>query len=127
MGKKSGLEFTKVGALLRAARSAVGVSRQAAAKWVRVSEGTVQNWEDAASPNALRLVLYMRELCARSDLGREFVLQILGLRPEGTPPIDEELERKLDLVRKTHGHEDRVVRAAFTMLEEALRATEVEA
>lgn len=62
----------------------------------------------------------MRELVGRSDLAREFVLQILGLRPEGDIETDEELQRKLALVRAAHGHESRTVRAIFASLEDAL-------
>lgn len=86
----------KVGALLRAARDILRVSRATAAAWVGVTEGTIQNWEGGASDSALRSIFYLRELAARSDLSRDFVLQILGLGEgvtEGDPELQEWLHR----------------------------------
>src|SRR5688572_15154017 len=106
----------KIGALVRAARKAAGVGQDEAASWAGVSGGTIWNWENARTPEAIRLVAYLRQLGATSELCREFVLQILGLETGDTSKVDRELERKLNLVRAVHGHESRMARAAWDVL-----------
>src|SRR5688500_11073704 len=101
-------DYQRVGALLRAARDAVGASRETAAGWVGAHQRTVQNWEEASSQTALRLALYIRELAQKSDLSREFILHISGLAGGEAALIDPELNRKLALVRAAHGSESRV-------------------
>lgn len=123
MVKKSDPGLVRVGALLRAARDAIGASRATAAKWAGVAEGTVQNWEDAATPSALRLALYMKHLAGRSDLAREFVLQILGMG-DGVVEVEPELARRIQLVKQSYekGVDNMAVRRMWDAMEEVMRA-----
>lgn len=103
---------------LAAARNAAGL-KQTEAALVGLSESAIRNWEKARGEGDwARQFLWLREMARRSPIAAHYVAQIVGLRDEEVPPVEEDAEigplvlalryaqrqgreDVLDLVRKT--------------------------